>query len=157
MRVVNLIYLTSLVCLGTFGISNAFIPVSSPAVRRSRPVGAGPQWLKVGQVTRSSSRLYGRLTERPGDKSEQDEAGEALPKLDDEVPKLTKDQEAVSTHTSSGPSPPHLILMMCMFTGLINHHIPSCTVVAHTHAGRRSIHGCNPTRTRRTSRSRMGS
>ena len=113
MRVINL---TGLLCLGTFGIVKAFIPLSSPAARRSKSIGASPQWLKSSQVTRSSggssSRLYGRLTERPGDKSEQDEAGETLPKLDDEVPKLTKDQEAVSateTHIILWPLTPSLL------------------------------------------------
>ncbi len=72
---------------------------SAPAAARAAAPG-GPLWLRAGTGSGSKSRMYARISEKPGDKADREQGGEqGLPFLGggdgEEVPTLTRQQEEV--------------------------------------------------------------
>lgn len=85
-------------------INPARAPAAAAAAAAGRAAAAGAWGVgKKGGLGSSSSRLYARISEKPGDKADREQEGEqGLPFLgggagsgDDEVPTLTRQQEEV--------------------------------------------------------------
>ena len=113
-----------LVLVALCSVATAFVPCSinparAPAAAAAAAAAAGRAaagaWgggKKGGLGSSSSSRLYARISEKPGDKADREQEGEqGLPFLgggagsgDDEVPTLTRQQEEASDCCGAGHS-----------------------------------------------------